>query len=81
MDDRHTSDINVNNGKNLCKEAKTYKCSLLENFLSSKTRTNDTKRQSSSKDITCLSIFKKIFHQRSKSNTANADHRTSILTY
>jgi len=71
MDDR-----NVNNEKNVHKEMKKHKFSLLRKFLSS-TKTNDIKKPSSP-NITCLSILKQIFHQPSKSNI---DYQMNLLTY
>jgi hypothetical protein len=69
-------DKNVNNDKNLHKEIKKHKFSLLTNFLSS-TKTNSIKK-SSSPPVTCLSILKQIFHQPSKSNI---DYQINLLTY
>ena len=83
MDDRKINDINVNNTTNLYKETKKYKYSLLDNALPSKTTTNNIKKKSSSSsgNITCLSILKQIFHQRSRSKNVDTDCRTSIVTY
>ena len=81
MDDRHINDMNINTGITSCKETKKSKWSLLEHFLSSKTRTNIEKQQSSPATVTCLSILKQIFHQPSRSHSINVDYRTSILIY
>jgi hypothetical protein len=74
-------DLNVNNEKNLHKEIKTHKYSLLRNFLSSKTTTDSITKPSSSPNVTCLSILKQIFRQPSKRDSRNIDFQTNILTY
>ncbi|CAF0927133.1 unnamed protein product [Adineta steineri] len=76
MDDRNVNNMNTHSNY----KTKQHKRSLLSQFLSSKTTRSSTNNQSSS-NITCLSIMKQIFRQRSRSNSINTDYRTNILTY
>ncbi|CAF2404668.1 unnamed protein product [Rotaria sp. Silwood2] len=73
MDDRTVNNIHINNEKELHKEIKRYKFSLLRNLLSSTATKNNVKRQSSSTTVTCLSILKQFFHQSSNSSRMNID--------
>ena len=81
MDDQRISDININNPTNFYKETKRHKYSFLKNFFPSKTTAKNSKTLSSSENITCLSIFKRIFHHRSRSTTVNTDQQKSVLIH
>ncbi|CAF1421491.1 unnamed protein product [Rotaria sordida] len=74
MDDRIVNSINMNDEKKLHKEIKRHKFSLLRRVLSSKTTTNHVRKQSSSANITCLSILKQFFRQSSNSSSMSIDY-------
>ncbi|CAF0821555.1 unnamed protein product [Adineta ricciae] len=83
MDDRHVNNTNAFRGKTVLDEGKKCSKSLLMRFLSMKTKKNSLRKPSASpsSNITCLSILKEFFLQRSRSNSMNMDYRTNILTY
>jgi hypothetical protein len=84
MDDRIVNDINRHNEKNVYNQTKKQQCSLLSKLLSLKTTTNNIKTQSSllsSPKITCSSILKQIFRERSRSDSIYVEHQPDILTY
>jgi hypothetical protein len=69
--------------KKLRKNSQKNKCLLLNDILSSKSSTtipDSPSQQTSSTNITCLSILKQIFHQSSSSNI-DSSNKTNILTY
>jgi len=94
MDDRLKNNIDTNSPKNtrdkLRKNSKNNKYFLLNDLLSSKTKTTPTTTtttktnspdpQTSSPNVTCLTLLKQIFHQSSSSNV-NTNNETNILTY
>jgi hypothetical protein len=88
MDDRIGNNIDrdsVKTSQNKLQKqnSKKDKCSLLNNFLSSKTTTNLTKskeQQTSSTNVTCLTLLKQLFY-KSSSNTVNETGETNVLTY
>ncbi|UJR21118.1 hypothetical protein I4U23_024218 [Adineta vaga] len=72
MDDRHVNNTNISNGKKPLADRTKPKYSLLTHFLSTKTTRNSRRKQSSSSsssssssNITCLTIVKQWFLQRS----------------
>jgi len=81
MDDRIVNDINRHNEKNLYDQTKKQQCSLLSKLLPLKSTTNNIKTQSSSPKITCSSILKQFFRERSRSDSIYVEHQPDILTY
>ncbi len=87
MDDRLPNNTDKNSPKDghkkLRKNSQKTKSILLNDILSSKPSTpvtNSTEPETSSTNITCLSILKQIFNQSSSSNK-DTINKTNILTY
>jgi hypothetical protein len=83
MDDRHVNERSKNSRKDSRKGSKKGKYLLLDDLLSSKTNTttsNPTEQQSSSTNVTCLTILKQLFLQ-SSSHSVNTTSESNVLTY